>query len=216
VFSAQNGTIAIPPAGTASYANSVTCEYRITSGAPIYLRFDKFKTVTGVDYVYVYEGASATGTLLGKFSGATIPTIQTATSGSMFIRFNSDSSTSGNGVSLTWSDAVLTSAPSKRCILTKEMVGSYPPCSECASQAQARPQNIVLRVQVPCERLRASTVECVLQVQANGEQVKTLEPLRDWEICQLSDGQIRGAGDGYLVEDKSATGFDCRIICGNI
>jgi hypothetical protein len=56
----------------------------------------------------------------------------------------------------------------------------------------------------------------VLQVQANGEQVKTLEPLRDWEICQLSDGQIRGAGDGYLVEDKSATGFDCRIICGNI
>jgi hypothetical protein len=58
----------------------------------------------------------------------------------MFIRFNSDSSTSGNGVRMTWSDAVLTSAPSKRCILTKEMVGSYPPCSECASQAQARPQ----------------------------------------------------------------------------
>jgi CUB/sushi domain-containing protein len=102
VFSAQNGTIAIPPAGTASYANSVTCEYRITSGAPIYLRFDKFKTVTGVDYVYVYEGASATGTLLGKFSGATIPTIQTATSGSMFIRFTSGYLAAAAGISMTW------------------------------------------------------------------------------------------------------------------
>ena len=28
VFEAQNGTIAIPPAGTANYANSITCEYR--------------------------------------------------------------------------------------------------------------------------------------------------------------------------------------------
>ena len=107
VFSAQNGTIAIPPAGTASYANSVTCEYLITTGAPIYLRFDAFKTEAKFDYVYVFDGTSSTtGTVLGNFSGATIPAIQTATSGSMFIRFTSDSVRAAAGVSMTWLDTM--------------------------------------------------------------------------------------------------------------
>jgi hypothetical protein len=104
VFSAPNGTIAIPPAGTASYANSVTCEYLITTGAPIYLRFDTFATEANYDYVYVYDGTSAVGTLLGKFSGTAIPVIQTATSGSMFIRFTSDVVVVAAGVSMTWLD----------------------------------------------------------------------------------------------------------------
>jgi hypothetical protein len=100
-FSSQNGTITIP-----SYAGSVVCEYRITTGAPIYLRFDSFATEARYDYVYVYDGTSATGTLLGKFSGAAIPAIQTATSGSMLIRFTSDGSAAAAGVSMTWLDAM--------------------------------------------------------------------------------------------------------------
>jgi hypothetical protein len=100
-FSSQNGTITIP-----NYAGSVVCEYRITTGAPIYLRFDSFATEATYDYVYVYDGTSATGTLLGKFSGAAIPAIQTATSGSMLIRFTSDGSAAAAGVSMTWLDAM--------------------------------------------------------------------------------------------------------------
>ncbi len=100
-FSSQNGTITIP-----NYAGSVVCEYFITTGAPIYLRFDSFATEATYDYVYVYDGTSATATLLGKFSGAAIPAIQTATSGSMLIRFTSDGNTAAAGVSMTWLDAM--------------------------------------------------------------------------------------------------------------
>ena len=137
VFSAPNGTIAIPPAGTASYANSVTCEYRITTGAPIYLRFDTFATEAKFDYVYVYDGTSATGTLLGNFSGAAIPAIQTATSGSMLIRFTSDSSGEAAGVSMTWLDVMpVTLAPTRTPTLAPNVAGgSGEPCAVAVASA---------------------------------------------------------------------------------
>ena len=101
-FTAQNGTITIP----SNYATSVTCEYRITTGAPIYLRFDSFATEGCCDFVFVYDGTSSSGSLKGKLSGMTTPAIQTATSGSMFIRFTSDSNKEAAGVSMTWLDAM--------------------------------------------------------------------------------------------------------------
>ena len=104
-FTAQTGTITIPSAG-GNYANSVTCEYVITTGAPIYLRFNSFATELYYDYVEVYDGTSSSGSLKGKFSGMTTPAIQTATSGSMFIRFTSDSVTEAAGVSMTWLDTM--------------------------------------------------------------------------------------------------------------
>jgi hypothetical protein len=97
-FTTPNGTITIPP----NYASNVNCEYVVTTGAPIVLRFDSFDTEAGYDFVEVYDGTSATGTLKGKFSGSKPLPIQTATSGSMFIRFTSDDSTARGGVSMTW------------------------------------------------------------------------------------------------------------------
>jgi hypothetical protein len=113
-FTSPTGTVTIP----ADYASSVSCEYVVTTGVPIVLRFDSFDTEAGYDFVEVYDGTSATGvlqgwfdtfatgTLLGKFSGSATPTIQTATSGSMFIRFTSDGSTAQGGVSMTWFGAM--------------------------------------------------------------------------------------------------------------
>jgi hypothetical protein len=76
------------------------------TGAPIYLRFDKFAAEAIFDCVCVYDGTSATGTLLGKFSGTTILTVQTVTSGSMFIRFTSTNVFAAAGVSVTWSNTM--------------------------------------------------------------------------------------------------------------
>ncbi len=73
------------------------------------MRFDSFATEADYDYVYVYDGTSANGTLKGTFSGPATPPTQTATSGSMFIRFTSDSSVVAPGVSMTWLDAMPTS-----------------------------------------------------------------------------------------------------------
>ena len=100
-FATQTGTITIP----ADYAASVTCEYVITTGAPIYLRFDSFATEASFDTVEIYDGTSAKGTLKGRFSGATVPAIQAATSGSMYVRVTSDSDAAATGVSMTWLNA---------------------------------------------------------------------------------------------------------------
>jgi hypothetical protein len=73
------------------------------------LRFDSFATEAGYVNVDVYDGTSANGTLKGTFSGPATPPTQTATSGSMFIRFTSDSIVVAAGVSMTWLDAMPTS-----------------------------------------------------------------------------------------------------------
>ncbi len=120
-----NGTITIPT----YYASSVTCEYTITTGAPIYLRFDSFETEGCCDFVEVYDGTSANSTLKGTFSGLCIPAVQAATSGSMFIRFSSDSIGEAAGVSMTWLDAMPntlapTSAPTLDGVPPQNFLGS--------------------------------------------------------------------------------------------
>ena len=97
-FTSQTGTISIP----SSYSNRLTCDYRISTGTTINLRFSSFSTESDYDYVEVYDGSSTSGTSLGSFSGTSIPGTQTANSGSMFIRFTSDSGMSGSGVSMSW------------------------------------------------------------------------------------------------------------------
>jgi hypothetical protein len=74
----------------------------ITTGTTIFLRFSSFSTESCCDFVEVYDGSSTSGTLVETISGTTIPGTQIATSGSMFVRFTSDSSASGSGVSMTW------------------------------------------------------------------------------------------------------------------
>ncbi len=66
--------------------------------------FDSFSTERAYDVVKVYDGMSVTGTLLGEFSGTPTPGVLAAKSGSVFIRFTSDSSGSGSGVRMRWSN----------------------------------------------------------------------------------------------------------------
>ena len=108
-FTTQTGSITIP--ADYEYNESITCEYVRTTGAPIYLRFDSFATEAIYDKVEVYNGTAANGTLKGRFSGATVPASQVATSGSMYVRFTSNSGTAATsdipaGVSMTWLDTM--------------------------------------------------------------------------------------------------------------
>jgi hypothetical protein len=107
-YTTPTGTITIP----SNYADSVTCTYLITTGSPIYLWFDSFSTETDYDFVDVYDGTSTFGTRLGtRFSGTDIPTMQTATSGSMFIQFTSDSVVARTGVTMWWATTLPTPTP---------------------------------------------------------------------------------------------------------
>jgi CUB/sushi domain-containing protein len=119
-FTTQTGTIIIP----ADYAASITCEYVITTGAPIYLRLDSFATEAYHDKLEVYDGTSARGTLKGAFSGATVPAIQVASSGSMYVRFTSDSFKAATGVSMSWLNAMPVDGASKHSD-AQGLVGVY-------------------------------------------------------------------------------------------
>ena len=105
-YTTRTGKVTIP----STYASSCLLEFVITTGAPIFLRFESFATEADYDFVEVYDGTSTTGMKKGQFSGTIIPDVQGATSGSMFVRFVSDAdqgkaaTQTSLGVTMTWFD----------------------------------------------------------------------------------------------------------------
>ncbi len=88
-----------------NYGNNADCEWLIAPpGADsIKLSFNSFSTESGKDYVKVYDGADATGTLLGSYSGSSTPSgLLWAKSGKMFVTFDSDNSGTSTGWSATY------------------------------------------------------------------------------------------------------------------
>lgn len=65
----------------ALYANSETCIAILVNpnGGSISLTFSTFATQASQDLVTVYNGATTASTVLGTFSGATVPAAQTST-----------------------------------------------------------------------------------------------------------------------------------------
>ena len=106
-------TASSEPAGTlydsggpdGSYANSEECSYRINpanGASSITLSFSSFVTEDGGDLLRVYDGSNASGTLLGTFSGSSLPASLTAQSGSLYLEWTSDEDLPMGGFSLRW------------------------------------------------------------------------------------------------------------------
>ncbi len=89
---------------SANYGNGLTCTWLIqpVSAASITLHFTQFATELDYDSVAVYDGMSAAGRFLGKFSGTSLPADIVATSGAMFIRFTTDVSLNAAGWAANW------------------------------------------------------------------------------------------------------------------
>lgn len=91
VLTSSSGTLS-DGSGNELYNNNTSCEWLIIDSLQnqIVLQFDSFKTESGFDFVKIYDGNNSNGTLLGTFSGHSLPPILTATSGNMYIEFTSD------------------------------------------------------------------------------------------------------------------------------
>ncbi|XP_028967225.1 uncharacterized protein LOC108863645 [Galendromus occidentalis] len=93
---ADQGIINSPAFGVGKYPSNQNCAYRITrpGGGPISLKFDKF-LVASDDHIQVYDGQNAKSVKLHAgqgYSGAARPThTLTATSGSLYVVFQSNS-----------------------------------------------------------------------------------------------------------------------------
>ncbi len=105
--------------GTSDYCNNSNCSWLIqppnaTSITLNFTAFDLEQASSDVNSIYdvveVYDGDSASSTLIGKFTGNIIPQAITSSGGSMFIKFTSDISNTFEG----WS-AYYTSTQNSYC-----------------------------------------------------------------------------------------------------
>ncbi|MGK5082856.1 CUB domain-containing protein [Bdellovibrionota bacterium FG-1] len=99
---ASAGTLYDSGGAGADYSPGENCGFLITSLWAITASFDSLGTEAGYDPVKIYDGADTSGTLLGTFSGSATPANQTATSGQMYVKFNSDGSAQGTGFVMHW------------------------------------------------------------------------------------------------------------------
>ena len=117
ISSQATGSITDSGGSSSNYRNNEACSFLIQpggGGSTIVLSFTEFNTenLSGTDILRVYDGADANGILLGEFWGITLPADLTATSGSMFLRWASDSSNTFPGYYASWTSIVYTPTPS--------------------------------------------------------------------------------------------------------
>lgn len=110
---AANGLLYDSGGPTGNYQNSENCSLLISPvcASSITLSFSTFQTENGFDYLRVYDGTNASGTLLMNLSGTSSPAPVTATSGSMFISWSSDGSVIYSGIAASWASVITSSSP---------------------------------------------------------------------------------------------------------
>ncbi len=121
------GSFFDPGGPNANYANSITAAAGTTTICPsipgqlVTVTFNSFATESGFDFLKVYDGNSTAGTLLGNFSGTTIPGPFTAStaSGCLTFVFTSD----GSGVAAGW-DASVACGPPPTCTKPKNLTAT--------------------------------------------------------------------------------------------
>ena len=101
----EEGTLFDSGGSSGNYSNNETCTFLIqpTSGDDITLDFESFDIENFFDTLEVYDGTSTSGTQLADLTGSSLPDSVTATSGSMFLVFDSDFSITDVGFEVSWS-----------------------------------------------------------------------------------------------------------------
>ncbi|WP_459209393.1 reprolysin-like metallopeptidase [Aquimarina rhabdastrellae] len=171
--------------GSSNYTNNQDCSWLIQpeNGGTVTLTFDNFNTESGYDKVFVYDGTSASASLLGEFSGATTPDDITSTGNALFVKFESDVSITEAG----W-DASYTSSTEPQCsdVTISIKLDDYP--EETSWDIKDSSDNVVASGGTYGDRADGSTVtvtEC-LEV---GDYVFTIyDSARDGLCCDFGNG----------------------------
>ena len=91
-----------------NYNPNQTCQLLIAPpcALSVTLTFDEFNVENNWDYLYVYDGEDAKGTLLKTLTGNTVPAPITANSGKMFLKFVTDQLVEESGFSARWTSII--------------------------------------------------------------------------------------------------------------
>ncbi len=97
-YTSPSGTVYDSGGSSGNYANEERTTYLIQppGAASITLTFSAYSIEDGWDYLWIYDGNSPNGALIGKYSG-TSPGTVTAYSGAIYMEFHSDCSTTALG-----------------------------------------------------------------------------------------------------------------------
>ncbi|XP_036410979.1 CUB and sushi domain-containing protein 2 [Megalops cyprinoides] len=108
----RTGTI-LSPGFPDPYLNSLNCVWKITvpEGSGIQIQVISFMTEQNWDSLEVFDGGDNTDTMLGSFSGTTVPALLNSTSNQLYLHFYSDISVSAAGFRLEYKTVSLTSCP---------------------------------------------------------------------------------------------------------
>uniref|UniRef100_A0A8C5CBQ3 CUB and Sushi multiple domains 2 n=1 Tax=Gadus morhua TaxID=8049 RepID=A0A8C5CBQ3_GADMO len=106
------GTI-LSPGFPEPYLNSLNCVWKILvpEGSGIQIQVISFVTEQNWDSLEVFDGGDNTDTMLGSFSGTTVPALLNSTSNQLYLHFFSDISVSAAGFRLEYKTVSLTSCP---------------------------------------------------------------------------------------------------------
>jgi hypothetical protein len=90
------------PSGDYQNDERTTTLIQPTGATNVTLTFTRFSLETNWDYMYVYDGASTTSPLLGRFTGTSLPGTIVSSGGSLLLDFRSDCATVDSGWACTY------------------------------------------------------------------------------------------------------------------
>lgn len=110
---------------SAIYGQSENLTTTIQTGGPIALTFfNQFCLQANFDFLTIYDGIDATGTLLGQFTGVNLPPALNATSGAVTFVFTSDINVAYCGFSVEWESVIPPPVPPTMAIVAVPICNS--------------------------------------------------------------------------------------------
>jgi hypothetical protein len=173
----------------------------INPGGIITITFTgEFAYELNLDFLSVYDGTDATGTLLGTFTGQTLPPVLIANSGAVTFVSTSDTNVAGAGFSAEWVSEQPVPLP------PDISVNTIPVCN--ASQV-----NVNLSESIPCAWLTGA----VFTVTANGESIPVVNVQQNCaggqtSLVTLTLGQPFTFNCNYGVELDIDIPDNCGVI----
>ena len=105
-----------------SYLSNMDCQWNLVSASNVKLEltFYIFNTQLDSDFLYVYNGGSSSSSLIGNFSGTSLPAPITSSSNKLFLRFTSDSSGRARGFTARYRGMAHPETTSRRSYLASD------------------------------------------------------------------------------------------------
>lgn len=102
-LTATTGTFDDGSGANVDYSDNLNCSWLIdvTTAQVIEVAFDSLD-IDGSDTLYVYDGNSSSATLIGKYTGATVPSTILSSGNSVFVEFITDAANTDKGWQLSY------------------------------------------------------------------------------------------------------------------